>query len=111
MSAIEQRLARAIRYLERANRESEAEAAKRNPPRHAKTLVMQKGKPASYRYRPDASDRRVHWCWSCWRNAAGFFLAWREVESPDEIKRDMFGAFRTRKAAKAWATGEATRKG
>lgn len=77
---------------------AEAIAAKRDPVAHKLTRVMEK--PMTYRYYRQLGTRRgriVRWCWTCHRNVAGYFLAWREVETKDEVVRDRWIANRVRK--------------
>lgn len=78
--------------------EAEAIAARRDPVAHKLSKVMEK--PMSYRYYRQLGTRRgrvVRWCYTCHRNVAGYFLAWREVETATEIKRDHWIASRTKK--------------
>ena len=105
--------------LAEAAAEREAAKVDADPEAHRTTLLMQEGKPHSYRYwigEPDAEGREVRWCYSCWRNRAGYFLTWREVwdAKKGEGRRDRWGSQKKRNAAatlcKRWAsqrTGEA----
>lgn len=81
---------------------SEAEAARRDPVKHKLTRVMEK--PLSYRYCPQKRTRSgevVWWCWSCHRNVAGYFLAWREVRRQDgTVRRDDWRAHRVKRHLK-----------
>lgn len=85
------------------------EIAEGKAEKHRKTTIMPDG--AGYRYytgQPDAKGREVRWCYSTKRNAAGYFLAWREVWDSgkgegfrDEfmahkIKRNLITAMRSR---------------
>lgn len=90
--------------LDRDLNAREAERAKANPNRHKLTTVMPDG--ASYRYYPAGHDgrrREVRFCWSTKRNAAGFFLGWREVLGQGLGRRDQWLARRRRTAVKAIA--------
>ena len=110
---ISERLAPIFREFEQAQMEREAEAAKRDPARHRLSKVMERGKSMNYRHWgvvKDKRGRRITYCWSVHRNVAGFFLGWREVETPikrkrpakvgeavSDIKRDQWTARRTKK--------------
>ena len=103
-----------FRRMERENMEREADAAKANPKAHKLSRVMPKGN--RYVYTPAGKTARgatVRFCRSTQKNAAGYFLCWREVETPAKkkakkvgdlvstTKRDQWTGFKTRKAAKA----------
>ena len=87
--------------FEQLNRESEARAAKADPAKHKLTRVFDAGVSTSYRYWDagiDGRGRAVIFCWACHRNAAGYFLGWREVSSKQQTKRDMWVARKTKAA-------------
>jgi hypothetical protein len=110
---INQRLAPVFREMERMNMEAEAAMAKANPRKHRLSTVMENGR-LSYRHWGAVKDRRgrtIKFCWSSHRNVAGYFLAWREIETPTKrkgpakpgdclatITRDQWTARRTKKA-------------
>lgn len=88
-----------------------------DPKAHKLTLIMAEGKPASYRYYDAGKDGRgweVRFGYTCWRNAAGYFLSFRETIPPKgskakyALKRDMFAARKVRKRARALAERRAT---
>lgn len=84
----------------------ESERAKADPKAHKLCRIMADGKPASYRYVPAGKDgrgRAIWFCWSCWRNAAGYFLGWREVRTREYVKRDQWIARKVRRRARALA--------
>lgn len=82
------------REVAAAGRAATFSKAKADPQAHKLTKIMDEGKSASWRYwsaAPDGLGRQVRFCWSCNRNAAGYFLGWREVVSKNgTIKRDRF---------------------
>lgn len=101
-----------FRRMERENLEREAEAAKANPKAHKLSRAMPKGN--RYVYTPAGKSARgatIRFCRSTQRNAAGYFLCWREVETPSKkkakkvgdlvstTKRDQWTGFRSKKAA------------
>lgn len=80
---------------------AELARVKADPIGHKLTRLMEEGKPASYRYYKagkDARGREVRFAWCTNRNAAGFYLGFREVYDPKRqtIKRDQFTARRVR---------------
>lgn len=102
-----------FRRMERDNLEREEEAAKRNPKAHKLSRVFAKGN--RYVYTPAGKSARgatVRFCRSTQRNVAGYFVCWREVETPvkrkrpakvgdlmSTTKRDQWTGFRSKKAA------------
>lgn len=71
----------------RLNDQEEA-AAKADPVKHKLSKLFENN---SYRYygAKDGRGREVRFCYSCHRNVAGYFLAWREVVNKDGSgKRD-----------------------
>lgn len=110
---INSRLAPIFESFAKAQMERERDAAKANPLKHKLSTVMEAGQLSSRHWGVlrDGRGRRVKFCWSCHRNVAGFFLAWREVETPvrrkgkpkpgdvlSTIVRDQWTARRTKKA-------------
>lgn len=76
-------------------------AAAKADPLGNKLTTQFEGKPLSWHYTANLKDgrgRRVRFCWSCHRNAAGFFLGWREVWNGKTGKRDQWVSRRARKA-------------
>jgi hypothetical protein len=60
----------------------EARQAKADPLAHKSTRVFDPGVSPSYRYyggKRNGKGQRVLFCYSVHRNAAGFFLGWRET--------------------------------
>lgn len=89
--------------------EMEADAAKRRierakaDPLGNKLTTQFEGQSMNWHYAAtlrDGRGRRVRFCWSCHRNAAGFFLGWREVWDAKRGtgKRDQWVSRRVRKA-------------
>jgi len=92
----------------------EERAAKANPAKYKLSRTLAGGKPASSRSWGTVKDKRgrtVKFCWSCHRNVAGYFVAWRQVETPikrsrparpgevvSTIKRDQWTARKTKRA-------------
>jgi hypothetical protein len=99
--------------LERDSRKLELERVKADPGKHKTTRLMAAGKPCSYRYALGAHG--VRYCWTCWRNAAGYFLSFREIHDHEarQVRRDKWVAHKKRKLAKdtaqRWASD--SRKG
>lgn len=84
------------------NRDAEAARAQADPKAHKLTRVMTAGASTGYRYfraGRDGRGREVRFCRASHRNAAGYFLTWREVVSKAQTKRDQFAARKTRAAA------------
>lgn len=96
------RLAPFFSELAQAQYKRTEQEAKANPRAYRTSRVFPPGVNTSYRYYPAGKDgrgRTIRFCWSCHRNVAGYFLAWREVRSKDgsEGRRDQWAARRTRK--------------
>lgn len=71
--------------LHQSEVEARIRAAEKDPERHKTTRAMERGKNATYRYWDagrDSKGREVRFCYTCWRNAAGYFLTFREVWDP-----------------------------
>lgn len=101
-----------FRRMERDNLEREEEAAKANPTAHKLSRVFAKGN--RYVYTPAGKSARgatIRFCRSTQRNVAGYFVCWREVETPAKkkaknvgdlvstTKRDQWTAFKSKKSA------------
>lgn len=99
--------------VQRTAQDRELARIRSDPKAHKLTRLMADGKSTSYRYVPagvDGWNRTVWFCWSCHRNAAGYFLGWREVTRRDGTgKRDQWVARRVRKRAKELAMRRANR--
>jgi hypothetical protein len=97
MAEVNARLGRMWEYMQQENMAAEERAAKADPLKHRLSRVMERGKPLNYRYRPVKVGRReVRYCWATNRNVAGFYLGWREVETPKLIRRDQWVARRVK---------------
>lgn len=88
--------ARMLDDIEDAGRRIAIREAKANPREHKLTRVFDR--PATFRFwdtvpRLDGFQT-VAFCWSCHRNAAGYFLAWREIATPStgKVVRDQWKA-------------------
>jgi hypothetical protein len=71
-----------IQSFERMNNDREAAAAKLNPLANKTTRVFEPGVSTNYRYWgpvKNGKGQKVRFCWAVHRNAAGFFLGWRET--------------------------------
>src|SRR5215469_4571695 len=73
--------------IQRRNRDIEFDAARRDPEKHRLTRVMSSGAHTGYTYWRGATRRlsknreeRTRFCVATCRNAAGFFLLWRQVD-------------------------------
>lgn len=89
-----------ILSFNRMNNDRQAEAAKRDPLSNKLCRVFDPGVSTSYRYYTapkNGKGQRVLFCWSSHRNAAGFFLGWREVYMKNgTVKRDRWLARRVK---------------
>lgn len=88
-----------VRRMKAENMQRESDDAKADPRKHRLSRVMQSGN-LNYRYNDGGRDGRgskVWFCRSTGRNVAGYFLAWRQVETKDKIKRDRWIASRSKK--------------
>lgn len=87
--------------LESDYQDAELSRIAADPQKHKLTTLMPSGSRLSYRYYPagkDGKGRTVRFCWSTERNAAGFYLGWREVISKSgKGKRDMWAARRIKR--------------
>src|SRR5690606_20092885 len=83
------------------------EAAARDPAANKLTTVFPRDGHANYRFwRSKAGPRmrEVRFCYSTGRNAAGYFLTWRERDCGRGVwKRDQWAARKARKAARSLA--------
>ena len=104
--------------LEQTRRESEFARAKAEPARYKLTKVWERGKNCTYRHYSGGQDDRgwsVNFCWSTSRNAAGYFLGWREVLAPPTSKsktrwkRNQWVARKSRRRAEELALRRATK--
>jgi hypothetical protein len=111
MTAIEKRLEKAVadifRGVELADQRVELARIRSDPKAHRLTRLMAPGAKLSYRYTAGGTDhtgRTVRFCWSVHRNAAGFFLAWKELRGEKgQGERVGWTAHEKKYAAKAWA--------
>jgi hypothetical protein len=98
---------RLLRDMERHENERELERVRANPEAHKLTRLMQPGKRVSYRHFKGGGvpGCQVHYGYCVWRNAAGYFLSFREVfnAATGEGERDKWVAHKTRKAARSTA--------
>ena len=89
-----------IQSFERMNNDREAAAAKADPLAHKLTRVFEPGVSTNYRYWgpvKNGKGQRVRFCWSSHRNAAGFFLGWRETWMKNgTVKRDQWASRRVK---------------
>jgi hypothetical protein len=89
-----------IQSFERMNNDREAAAAKRDPLANKLTRVFEPGVSTNYRYWgpvKNGKGQRVRFCWSSHRNAAGFFLGWRETWMKNgTVKRDQWASRRVK---------------
>lgn len=79
---------------QRFQNEQEEKRAKADPVSNRLSKVFENSNYRFYRAK-DGRGREVRFCYSCHRNVAGYFLAWREVINKDGTgKRDGFIANR-----------------
>lgn len=73
-------LGKLLTNIERSRQDSLKSEIAADPEAHKLTGLMSDGKPARYRYVSAKNGRgQTMWfCWSVHRNAAGYFLGWRE---------------------------------
>lgn len=98
--------------IQQSSMEREEAAAKADPKAHKLSRVMAKGQ--RYVYTPAGKSARgatIRFCRSTQRNVAGYFVCWREVETPAKkkaknvgdlvstTKRDQWTAFKSKKSA------------
>jgi hypothetical protein len=79
--------------LQAVSRERELDAIKADPEKHRMTRIMAAGASTNYTYWPASVRRvskkredRIRFCVSKGRNAAGFFLLWRQVDRYKLVK-------------------------
>lgn len=87
--------------IQRADHERSVKRAKADPVGNKTTRIWDADARMSWLYYfagRDGRGRRVLFCYSTTRNAAGYFLGWRQVTNKDGSgKRDQWTASRTRK--------------
>lgn len=98
---IERRIMMFFLEIERDARKTEAMRAKADPKGNRATRVFDPGVHAGYRYYPVKQKGRpeVRFCYSVNRNAAGYFLVWREVVTRRQVKRDEWDAAANKRVA------------
>ena len=97
--------------VERGIQEREIEDIAADPKKHKLTRLMADGKSANYRYyqAKNGKGQVVKFCWNCNRNAAGYFLSWRQTHLKKArkdgtiAKRDMWSARKVKNKAEALA--------
>lgn len=81
--------------IQSADHNRRLKAAKAEPAANKLTKVFDPDARMSYRYYDGGKDgrgRKVWFCWATERNAAGYFLGWREVRGKTGGKRDQWVA-------------------
>lgn len=102
-------LSRFFENMERTRQARLKEEIAADSAAHKLTSMMADGKPASYRYMGATNGRgqAVWFCWSVHRNAAGYFLGWRETYSKRKdgtyATRDQWSARKVRNRVMALA--------
>lgn len=97
--------------IERTNQEREKEEIATDPKKHKLTRMMADGKESNYRYfqTRNGKGQKTLFCWSVHRNAAGYFLGWRETyfkgkgKNGQYAKRDKWIARKAKAACKKLA--------
>jgi hypothetical protein len=103
-----------FRRMEQEQMEAEERLAKADPAKFKLSRTMARGKPLSLRHWGAVKDKRgrtIKFLWSCHRNVAGYFVAFRQVETPIKrsrpprpgetvatIKRDQWTARKTKRS-------------
>jgi len=106
---LERAMAPVFAQMERERAELEAERVRKDPKKHKLTRLFPAGVDPERRHRGfDAgtgpNGRRVWFVYSTARNAAGYFLTWRQTEHPDgRVVRERWCAHKLRRAAKHFA--------
>ena len=95
---------RILMEMEITRRKAEKSAVAKDPEKHKLTTLMAKN--ANYRIwrgGRDSKGRQVDFCYSSWKNIAGYYLSWREVfdQANGEGFRDKWVGHKQRKAASA----------
>jgi len=81
----------------------EIERAKADPQANKLTRVFDQGVSLGYTYINAGKNRKGQSVWFCWskeRNAAGYYLAWRQVRMRKKTKRDQWCARKIRRRCK-----------
>ena len=97
-----------VERIERQNAERELEAIKRDGcAAHALTKLP--GTKHGWSYKICTVDDGTSFAYANWKNAAGYYLSWREDcdHESGEGERTEWKAWRTRKAAKKWSAQKA----
>jgi hypothetical protein len=105
MKRPEDLIAGVMRDFMRNERRAELADIRKDPKANRLTRIMGP-KGDSYRYADggaDHVDRRVWFCWACHRNAAGYWLAWKEVRGGKNAQRSAWTSHDTKKAARAFS--------
>lgn len=110
---LKMRLAQMVKRFNDDNNRRESDAAKADPKKHKLTRVMEGKYGMRYWWIPvgkNGKGQKVYFCWTRHRNAAGYFLGWRETHSVPRgkqkrqtIKRDQWVARKAKWRAKAVA--------
>ena len=97
--------------MEKQSAKQELEAIERDG-RHAHALTKLPGTKHGWSSKLCTVDDAVAFAYACWKNAAGYYLSWREDydHATGTGTRSDFKAWRTRKAATRWAAREADRE-
>lgn len=113
METLQRMLNEMFGQVQRNFNAEESARAKADPQAHKLTRVFE-GR-TNYRYYDGGKDsrgRKVWFCYSTGRNVAGYFLTWRQVETPAKLKarkpgdlvstttRDQWSASRSKKTVK-----------
>lgn len=98
MARLPAEFVRFLRDMEQDSMAAEQRRAEADPVKHKLSRVFPPGRPLNYRYYEGGTrrGRNVRFCWSTSRNVAGYFLAWREVSTKTETKRDQYIANRVK---------------
>ena len=94
-----------LQDMEHHRQQDEKRAAAKDSVKHRLSRTMADGKPASYQYYVVKSTKSSEhrWCYASWKNVAGYYLVWYEIETKAGGKRSKWNAELTRKDARALA--------
>lgn len=105
MKEVDLELQRRLDRFDQIMTEQELIRVREDPNKHKLTRLFPPGK-TNYNYittlpidsDPDGAEE-ILFCWSCWKNEAGWFLSWREVLYDTWGEREGWQAHKTRKHA------------
>jgi hypothetical protein len=105
VAAVEALLGRVWAEIQAEQRSYEAERAREDPVAYKLTTVFPTGSSLNYRFwSVKVRGRSVRYAYCTERNAAGYFLCWREtINKKGGGKRDLWRASKRRKMVREWS--------